>query len=191
VIGQLATAAPEMRVHLIGHSFGGRLVSFALRGLPDGVRTVKSLTLLQGAFSHYAFAARLPDDPRSSGVLHGQQNRVDGPLVCCYSRFDTALGTIYPLASRMADDDQSVLGLDIGRLLGAKWGAMGHDGVQAVEGTKSFGLADALRMALPASGCVNVDAAAVVKRGGPPSGAHSDICHRELAQVVLAAGRIH
>jgi hypothetical protein len=40
------------------------------------------------------------------------------------------------------------------------------------------------------SGCVNVDACAVVNRGGPPSGAHSDICHRELAQVVLAAGRV-
>jgi hypothetical protein len=37
---------------------------------------------------------------------------------------------------------------------------------------------------------VNIDVTAVVKRGGPPSGAHSDICHRELAQVVLAAGRI-
>jgi hypothetical protein len=190
-IGQLAEAAPDVRVHLVGHSFGGRLVSFALRGLPEGVRTVKSVTLLQGAFSHYAFAARLPHDPRASGVLHGQQKRVDGPLVCCYSHFDSALGTIYPLASRMAGDSRSVTAdFDIGRALGAKWGAMGHDGVQAVEGTKTFTLADALRAKLPTSGCVNIDAAEVVKRGGPPSGAHSDICHRELAQVVLAAGRV-
>jgi len=35
-------------------------------------------------------------------------NRIDGPLVCCYSHFDSALGTIYPLASRMSDDDRSV-----------------------------------------------------------------------------------
>jgi len=196
VIGQLAKAAPDVRVHLIGHSFGGRLVSFALRGLPEGVRTVKSVTLLQGAFSHYAFAARLPHDKHASGVLHGQQNRIDGPLVCCYSHFDSALGSIYPLASRMAGDAQSVAGdltadIDIGRMLGPKWGAMGHDGVQAVEGTKAFKLADALKATLPASGCVNIDAAAVVNHGGPPSGAHSDIVHRELAQVVLAAGRVH
>jgi hypothetical protein len=85
-----------------------------------------------------------------------------------------------------------VLGIDLdpGHLLGARWGAMGHDGVQAVEGTKTFTLADALRAKLPVSGCVNVDACAVVNRGGPPCGAHSDICHRELAQVVLAAGRV-
>ncbi|WP_392969221.1 serine-threonine protein kinase [Streptomyces sp. LN245] len=190
-VGQLAAAAPDVRVHLVGHSFGARLVSFALRGLPPGVRAVKSVTLLQGAFSHYAFAPRLPHDPRASGVLDGQYHRIDGPLVCCYSHFDSALGTVYPLASRMAGDGRSVVAdFGIGRALGAQWGAMGHDGVQAVPGTRSFTLAEALRTRLPVSGCVNVDAASVVCRGGAPSGAHSDICHRELAQVVLAAGRV-
>ncbi|MER5943179.1 serine-threonine protein kinase [Streptomyces sp. NPDC001928] len=190
VVGQLAARAPEVRVHLVGHSFGARLVSFALRGLPKGVRTVKSVTLLQGAFSHYAFASRLPHDARAGGVLEGQQNRIDGPLVCCHSRHDSALSTMYPLAARMAGDARGIAALDIGRMLGDKWGAMGHDGVQAVPGTKSLKLADALKAKLPVSGCVNVDAAAVVRRGGPPAGAHSDIVHRELAQVVLAAGRI-
>jgi hypothetical protein len=192
VIGQLAERAPQTRVHLVGHSFGARLVSFALRGLPKGVHTVKSVTLLQGAFSHYAFSSRLPHDPRAGGVLQGQQHRIDGPLVCCYSRHDSALSTMYPLASRMAGDAQGVAAFDLGRMLGAKWGAMGHDGVQAVPGTKSFTLADVLKpkAKLPASGCVNIDAAAVVRRGGPPAGAHSDIVHRELARVVLAAGRI-
>ncbi|MEU1005558.1 serine-threonine protein kinase [Streptomyces tibetensis] len=190
VVGQLAEAAPGVRVHLVGHSFGARLVSFALRGLPEGVRTVKSVTLLQGAFSHYAFAARLPHDARAGGVLQGQQNRVDGPLVCCHSRHDAALGTMYPLASRMAGDSRSAAQSALGRALGAKWGAMGHDGVQAVPGTRAYTLAEALKARLPASGCVNVDAAAVVRRGGPPAGAHSDILHAELARLVLAAGRV-
>lgn len=191
VVGHLAAAAPQVRVHLVGHSFGARLVAFALRGLPEGVRTVKSVTLLQGAFSHYAFAARLPHDPRAGGVLQGQHNRIDGPLVCCHSRHDSALGTMYPLASRMAGDARGATAdLAVGRVLGVKWGAMGFDGVQAVPGTRSFELADALRAKLPASGCVNVDAAQVVRRGGPPSGAHCDIVHRELAHLVVAAGRI-
>ncbi|MGW0498449.1 serine-threonine protein kinase [Streptomyces sp. NPDC003007] len=190
VVGLLAKAAPGVRVHLVGHSFGARLVSFALRGLPEGVRTVKSVTLLQGAFSHYAFAARLPHDGRAGGVLQGQQNRVDGPLVCCHSRHDAALGTLYPLASRMAGDSRSAVELDLGRALGAKWGAMGYGGVRAVPGTRAYTLAEALEGTLPASGCVNVDAAAVVRRGGPPAGAHSDILHPELARLVLAAGRV-
>ncbi|MFE9453226.1 serine-threonine protein kinase [Streptomyces sp. NPDC006739] len=190
VIGRLAQAAPQVRVHLVGHSFGGRLVAFALRGLPDGVRAVKSVTLLQGAFSHYAFAARLPQDADATGALRGRQDRVDGPIVCCYSHFDQALGDLYPLASRMADDDRSFAGIDLSGVLGTRWGAMGHDGVQGVPGTRGLDLDGALRGPLPASGCVNVDAAAVVRRGGPPAGAHSDIVHPELARLVLAAGRI-
>ncbi|MEV5146993.1 serine-threonine protein kinase [Streptomyces sp. NPDC052727] len=190
LLGRLAGAAPGVRVHLVGHSFGGRLVAFALRGLPAGVDTVKSVTLLQGAFSHYAFAARLPHAPDRSGALQGLQRRVDGPLVCCYSRFDAALGTFYPLASRLAGDDRGCAGNEIAAVLGPRWGAMGHDGTQAVPGTARLGLAAALDGRLPASGCLNVDAAAVVRRGGAPSGAHSDIVHPELARLVLAAGRI-
>ncbi|MFI9153410.1 serine-threonine protein kinase [Streptomyces sp. NPDC053367] len=190
LIGQLAAAAPEVRVHLVGHSFGARLVAFALRGLPPGVRTVKSVTLLQGAFSQYAFASRLPHDPSAGGALRGRQRRIDGPLVCCHSRHDSALGTMYPLASRMAGDDRAVTGSGLGRALGPRWGAIGYDGIQAVDGTRVCPLSDVLRGRLPASGCVNVDVASVVRRGGPPAGAHSDIAHRELAQVVLTAGRI-
>ncbi|MEU8970039.1 serine-threonine protein kinase [Streptomyces monashensis] len=189
-IGRLAEAAPGVRVHLTGHSFGGRLVSFALRGLPDGVRAVKSVTLLQGAFSHYAFAERVPQAPDKAGVLKDQQRRIDGPLVACYSHFDTALGTFYPLASRLSGDDRSFVGGGIAALLGPEWGALGHDGVQAVPGSARLDLATALASGLPATGCVSVDAASVVRRGGPPAGAHSDIGHPELARVILAAGRI-
>ena len=89
VVGQLAQTAPGVRVHLVGHSFGGRLVAFALRGLPEGVRTVKSVTLLQGAFSHYAFAARLPHDARAGGVLQGQQNRVNKRMRCACASTST------------------------------------------------------------------------------------------------------
>ncbi|MFJ5262989.1 serine-threonine protein kinase [Streptomyces sp. NPDC088387] len=190
VLGQLAGTRSELRVHLVGHSFGARLVSFALRGLPEGVRTVKSVTLLQGAFSHYAFAARLPHATQESGMLHGQQNRIDGPLVCAHSRHDGALATFYPLASRMAGDDRGIAAPDVGSALRERWGALGYGGIRGVPGTRALRLAEALNKPAPRAGCVNVDAAAVVRRGGAPSGAHSDILHPELARLVLAAGRI-
>ncbi|MGW7068302.1 serine-threonine protein kinase [Streptomyces sp. NPDC054855] len=179
-LGLLAREAPDVRVHLIGHSFGARLVSYALRGMPAPVRSVKSTTLLQGAFSHYAFSKRLPHAPSRSGALNGVQRRIDGPLVSCYSRHDDALGKIYPLASKIAGDSSTFLGL------WERWGAIGYDGIRAVDGARRVKLG----RAIPAKGCVSVDASAVVRRGGPPSGAHSDICHEELARVVFAAGRI-
>lgn len=179
-LGLLAREAPDVRVHLIGHSFGARLVSYALRGMPASVRSVKSTTLLQGAFSHYAFSDRLPHDRSRSGALHGVQRRIDGPLVSCYSRHDDALGKIYPLASKIAGDSSTFLGI------WERWGAIGFDGIKAVDGARRVKLG----RAIPAKGCVSVDASPVVRRGGPPSGAHSDICHEELARVVFAAGRI-
>ncbi|MFD7325087.1 serine-threonine protein kinase [Streptomyces sp. NPDC059875] len=177
LLGELARSAPGLRIHLVGHSMGARLVSYALRGLPAGARNVASVTLLQGAFSHYAFAARLPHEPGRGGALRDLQQRVDGPVVACYSRHDTALRVIYPLASRLARDADSLLGSD------KRWWAIGHDGVQAVPGTPVLTLARALHDGIPATGCVSVDAAEVV-------GEHSDICHAELARVVASAGRI-
>ncbi|MER7397657.1 serine-threonine protein kinase [Streptomyces sp. NPDC000151] len=181
VLGRLAGEAAGLRVHLVGHSFGARLVSYALRGLPPDARHVKSVTLLQGAFSHYAFCSELPHDRARTGTLDGMQERVDGPLVCCYSRHDDALGTFYPLASKLAGDSSGFLAVF------DRWGANGFDGIQGVDGTRRIRLGEQL----PTSpGCVNVDASAVVRRGAPPAGAHSDICHPELARVVLEAGRI-
>ncbi|MEU7294426.1 serine-threonine protein kinase [Streptomyces exfoliatus] len=183
LLGEVARAAPGLRVHLVGHSMGARLVAYALKGLPSGARPVASVTLLQGAFSHYAFAARLPHDARRSGSLRNVQQRIRGPLVACYSRHDTALGVMYPLASRLARDSESLGGLP--RVPGAgdpRWGAIGYDGVQAVPGTVERTLAAVLGAGVPASGCVNVDTAAVVR-------SHSDVCEPELARVVVSAAR--
>ncbi|MFF0557232.1 serine-threonine protein kinase [Streptomyces sp. NPDC004266] len=184
LLGEVARTAPGLRVHLVGHSMGARLVAYALRGLPAGARPVASVTLLQGAFSHYAFAARLPHDPGRSGALRDLQHRVRGPVVACHSRHDTALGVMYPLASRLANDSASLTGAGAG-LLGTddpRWGAIGHDGVQAVPGTVARTLAEVLREGVPGSGCVSVDAAEAVR-------SHSDICRPELARVVVSASR--
>ncbi|MFJ9551032.1 serine-threonine protein kinase [Streptomyces erythrochromogenes] len=184
VLAELAAGRPAMRFHLIGHSFGARVVSFSLRTVPDGARYVRSVTLLQGAFSHYAFSDRLPHDRGRGGALRGLHRKVDGPVVACHSPHDSALKVFYPLASRMAGDSAGLLGFD------ERWGAIGHDGVQAVPGAPRLSLDTALREGVPTAGCVSVDAGSVVRRGGAPSGAHSDICHEELARVVVSAGRM-
>ena len=55
LVTRLYTAQPALRIHLLGHSFGARVVSFALAGLPDdtGVAEpspIKSLGLIQAAY---------------------------------------------------------------------------------------------------------------------------------------------
>ncbi|MEU7906585.1 hypothetical protein [Actinoplanes sp. NPDC049118] len=185
-LGALHGAAPGLRVHLIGHSFGARLVSYALAGLTDGLSPspVKSVTLLQGAFSHFAFADPLPFDAGRRGALAGMQRRVDGPITVCFSRHDGAVGRFYPLASFAAREDSAGANDAMYR-----WGGMGADGAQnhdvALDAIAPAGAA----YRFSADRILNVDAAEVVHRGGAPTGAHSDIVHPELTWVVLAASR--
>jgi hypothetical protein len=179
--------ATRVRVHLVGHRFGARLVSFALAGVPSGPSPVRGVTLLEGAFSHFAFADPLPFDASRKGALAGMLGKINGPLVVCFSSHDSAVGTFYPLASLAARDDSAAA---IDPLL--RWGGMGADGAQGVSARL-----DAIQPARPgttyrftAGQALNVDASEVVCRGGPPSGAHSDIVHPELTWIVLSGGGI-
>jgi hypothetical protein len=183
LVGRVAQADPEVRVHLIGHSFGARLVSFALAGLPDPDRSpVRSLYLLQGAFSHFAFADALPMDRSRGGALKGMAARVDGPLVASFSVHDTAVGKLYPLASLSSGDDAAALEDQLFR-----WGGMGHDGAQAVQATVAALGPVGSGYPFQPGRFVNLDGNAVITRGRPPAGAHSDIFHPELVWAGLAA----
>jgi hypothetical protein len=180
VIDRLASEFPGLHVHLIGHSFGARVVSFALAGMSEAApSTVKSITLLQGAYSRFAFGHGLPFG--GDGALDGKQGRVDGPLTVCFSSHDSALSVFYPLASAAADDDKSAIGDPL-----AQFRAMGQLGAFNSE-SRTLG---SVGTSYPfnAGQILNLDASDVVVAGDSPSGAHSDIFHPELAWVVAAAG---
>ncbi len=186
-LNRLQDAAPAIRIHLVGHSFGARVVSYSLTALPEQGSPVRAVTLLQGAFSHFAFADPLPFDASRKGALAGMLTRIDGPLVVCFSEHDDAVGRLYPLASLASGEDAAA-----GQNRLYRWGGMGFDGAQGVSAPL-----DQLQPAGPTASyrfqnqkALNIDAAEVVRNGAPPSGAHSDILHPELTWVVLAAGRI-
>src|SRR5262249_53872632 len=153
------------------------LVSFALAGLlggPTGAASpVKSVFLLQGAFSHFAFAESLPFAPLKKGALAGMAARVDGPISVTHSRFDSAVTVYYPLASFAANDPAAGL-VDDFRF---RWGGMGFDGVQSVnaQSTPLLPVGQEYGFALSPGVFVNLDGNQVIVNGRPPSGAHSDI----------------
>lgn len=184
----LGGLAGPPRIHLIGHSFGARLVSYALAGLPSGWRgpasAVKSLTLVQGAFSHFTFASPLPIDPARSGGLAGFGDRVDGPLLATFSSADRAVGWWYPAASMLARQDS-----EAADDLVFRWGAMGHDGYQQQPSATVVPMSAAGKPYdfTPAK-FYALDANAVIKANQSPfSGAHSDICHPEVLWAVVSA----
>jgi hypothetical protein len=176
------------RIHLMGHSFGARLVAYTLAGLPAHMTgpasPVKSLTLIQGAFSHFAFASALPFDTGRAGALAGGSDRVDGPLLATFSAADKAVGWWYPAASMLARQDSQAASDLVYR-----WGAMGHDGYQHHPSATVTALADAGKpydfaptkfYALDSNAVIKADQSAF-------SGAHSDIRHAEVLWAVVAA----
>ncbi|MBC9713021.1 hypothetical protein H9Y04_10620 [Streptomyces sp. TRM66268-LWL] len=184
VLARLVDNVPGVRIHLVGHGFGARLVAYALRNQPEGSRTVASMVLLQPALSHFAFADHMPHQMRGGGALAGSEQRLTGPILCCYSHHDLELGLMHPLATRMIGDSASLSGID------RKWGALGHGGAQATATFGAMGLAELLREGTGEQQCLNVDVSDVVREGDPPAGAHNDVFHPELARLVVRAAGI-
>jgi hypothetical protein len=184
LLGRLHEKSPNLRVHLIGHSFGARLVAFSLPGLPasaTGVSSpVKSLVLVQGAFSHFTFSHERP------GALQAFADRVDGPLVATLSAHDRAVGLWYPNASRLArQDNQSLFDFN------ERWGGMGHDGYQQA-GARVLELGSAgTAYPFSKSAFFSLKASGVINRNlSLFSGAHSDICHPEVAWAAVSAAGV-
>lgn len=176
------------RIHLMGHSFGARLVAYSLAGLRDdqtgGAGPVKSLTLIQGAFSHFTFGSPLMFDPSRSGALAGYVNRVDGPLLATFSSADRAVGWWYPAASMLANQDSESV-----EDLADRWGAMGHDGYQQNPSPVGVTLEAAGKPYEFQHGTFyDLDANAVICNVlSTFSGAHSDIRHPEVLWAVVSA----
>jgi hypothetical protein len=107
------------RIHLIGHSFGGRLVTSAAAN--STTDRIKSMTLLQAAFSHNGFSQSM------NGFFRGvvEKQRIKGPILVTFSKKDTAVGIAYPLASRLAGQVAAALGD-----AKDKYGGIGRNGAQ-------------------------------------------------------------
>ena len=103
-IQRVRAEAPHVRIHLVGHSFGCRVVTAAATGAaakPNGF--VNSMTLLQAAFSHYAFSGKF-DGSNKAGFFRNlvTESRVSGPILITHTRADKAVGLAYAIASRVA-----------------------------------------------------------------------------------------
>jgi pimeloyl-ACP methyl ester carboxylesterase len=184
LIRRLRQAKPAVRVHLIGHSFGGRVVTAAAAGLDGGTPAV-TLTLLQAAYSHNGLAERF--DGVNNGFFRTvvADRRISGPIVISYTKNDKAVGIAYPLASRIADDKATALGD-----ANDPYGGMGRNGAQ-----RTGEVAETPRRLLDLGefqqspyqmrpGAIyNLNSDRVIKD-------HSDICHHEVACAFLASAAV-
>ncbi|MBY3544957.1 alpha/beta hydrolase [Rhizobium laguerreae] len=121
---------PALRIHLVGHSFGARVVTAAAAGLPKGTPGV-TLSLLQAAFSHNALSGDYGKGKPGFYRTVLADARVSGPIIVTHTKNDKAVGVAYPLASRVAFQVAAALGDQ-----NDPYGGLGRNGAQnTVEAT--------------------------------------------------------
>lgn len=175
LIEKVRSTAPKIRLHLVGHSFGGRVVTAAT----DTVGTkhkIDSLTLLQAAFSHNGLATKF--DGKSDGffrkIVTGK--KVRGPILVTCTKNDKAVGVAYPLASRISGENAAAIGDE-----DDVYGGIGRNGaVKTPEAIKGTLLAANGGYSFAAGNIYNLNADEFITD-------HSDICGPQVAWA-LACG---
>ena len=95
--------AGQARVHLVGHSYGAKVVLSALCAAKDMPRKVHSVLLLQGAVSHLCFADQVPG-LKVPGGYRPALDRTELPILATYSSHDVSLTKLFQVALRRDDD---------------------------------------------------------------------------------------
>lgn len=174
VLREIRKAVPSIRIHLMGHSFGGRVVTAAAAGAAaDQPLRVNSMSLLQAAFSHYAFAQNWNDkggDGFFRRVVAPAGACLSGSMIVTHSRADNAVGIAYAIASRLHGPNAQAIG-------DAKspFGGLGGNGAQKTPEAKSFKIKDPFDFTEPK--VYNID-------GNGTIADHSDIRRPEVTHAV-------
>lgn len=110
-VRELHDRYPSARIHLVGHSLGGRLMASCTKALGDAPELrPDSVLLLEAAFSHYGFSA---DNGRGkAGFFRDVIDKrvVKGPFLSTFSAQDTTVGNAYAIMSRLAGDNTREIG---------------------------------------------------------------------------------
>jgi pimeloyl-ACP methyl ester carboxylesterase len=92
------------RLHLIGHSYGAKVMLSAIAAGGDPPRAVHSLLLLQPAVSHLCFADLVPETNRAGGY-RAVLGRVKTPILTTFSAHDFPLTQVFHFALRRSEED--------------------------------------------------------------------------------------
>jgi hypothetical protein len=188
LLGRLQQAAPGSRFHIMGHSFGCIVASAAVAGppgMPGSRQAVDTLILAQGALSLWSFCSDIPSRSGRAGYFRRviADRLVRGPTIVTTSTHDRAVRVFYPLG---AGARRQVAYADEGLPV---YGGVGTFGIRGpgiqIHDEVLKGVDEVYEFQPGAVNNLNADAVIAISAG--ISGAHSDICHPEVAHAVWSA----
>jgi hypothetical protein len=110
-VRDLKAGAPNLKIHLVGHSLGGRMMAACSKALAQApVLHPESVTLLEAAFSHFGFSPN--NGFGKPGYFRDVMEKkvVKGPLLATYSAQDAVVGTDFAVTSRLNGNTTSAVG---------------------------------------------------------------------------------
>jgi hypothetical protein len=182
ILRAVAKENPALRIHLVGHSFGGRLVTATAAGASAAtVFKAHSMSLLQAAFSHYGFAKNW-DQKNHDGFFRRvvEKQAIKGPVIITHTVSDKAVGMAYPLASLLAGQNASGLGDK-----DSDYGGIGRNGAQKTPEAVDGNL-------VPAGGKYTFEIGKLhnlnaLNGAGNLIKEHGDVRNRDVAYAILSA----
>ncbi len=169
---------PALRIHLIGHSLGGRCMAACTKALStEPMVQPDSLSLLEAAFSHYGLSDNNGHGDRGFFRDVIERSVVKGPFVSTYSYQDTVVGNAYAISSRLAGDNVKAVGDK-----DDQFGGIGRNGTQRTT--------ESTNQPLGAVGCTYTFAASKVNNLDGSGGRirdHSDVTNPEVTYAVACA----
>jgi hypothetical protein len=163
------------RLHLAGHSMGARVISVAANGTGPSVH---SMTLLQGAFSHYGFAHNY-DGKGANGLFRPvlTSSRLTGPVLVTHTTNDSVVKWPYRFASFLAQQ----VGVGNALVKSGRYGAIGSSGALATpEATDKALLSIGSQYGFEPGLVYNLQADEFIR-------SHSDVRGRQAAYAILTA----
>lgn len=126
----LKAASKDVRIHLVGHSLGGRAVTACALDLLKAPKVqVDTMMLLQAAYSHFGLA---PAGTSPRGVKHPrgffrdvvEKKSVKGAIVATHSEKDSVVGFAYTSMAAVSLNNARAFGDD-----SSQFGGIGRNGV--------------------------------------------------------------
>jgi hypothetical protein len=125
IVRDAKKARPTLRIHLVGHSLGGRAVTACAKGLlANPTIDVESMLLLQAAYSHFGLS------PGKGGRKRGffrdiiEKQVVKQPILATHSRHDSVVGFAYTSMAALSLNNSKAIGDE-----NSRFGGVGRNGV--------------------------------------------------------------